>query len=723
MKRFFPTLFLALMMVFSCPAQQTAPEPTPPPQIDPDVVKISTNLIQVDVSVTDRKGKPVADLRPEDFEVFENGKKQEITNFSFISAESESAETEPGKKEKNAVLPPASPLKPEQVRRTIALVVDDLTLSFTSTYYVRRALRKFVDEQMTEGDLVAVIRTGAGIGALQQFTSDKRLLYAAIEKIRWNQYGTGGIGAFAPIESNGENQNYDLKGTVEGDEDSDAGVDPQADLNEFRENVFAAGTLGAINYIVQGMRELPGRKSIMLLSDGFSLFTNSDNRLAESSRVLDALRRLVDQANRSAVIIYTIDARGLVVGGLTAADNVSSLTGDQIEQRLADRRNKLFDSQEGLIYLAKETGGFPIINNNDIAGGIRRILDDQSYYLIGYQPDEETFDPEKRKFNKLEIKVKRKDLKVRYRSGFFGISDEDIPSQPVNRTPEQQILTALTSPFGVSGINLNLNTVFSADNNYKTSLSSFLYIDLRDLKFTDGEDGLKKAAFDLLAVTFGDNGVPVDQISKTYTLNIKENAYQELLKEGFVYYFTLPIEKPGAYQMRVAIRDHGSEKLGAASQFVEVPKLKKKRLTLSGMVLENLTIQQWKDEAAEKPEGQRPQKKTDPILDTAFRSFKRGTVLRYGFEIYNFRLSEGQKPELQMQARLYRDGKVIFEGKPQSVDLFGQTDPKVIKTAGALSLGRQLQAGDYVLQVIVTDPLAKRKYQTSFQFVQFELVD
>src|SRR5205085_8129921 len=94
-----------------------------------------------------------------------------------------------------------TPVKPEQVRRTIALVVDDLTLSFESTYYVRRALKKFVDEQLQDGDLVAIIRTGAGIGALQQFTTDRRQLYAAIEKIRWNPVGNGNIGAFAPLEA------------------------------------------------------------------------------------------------------------------------------------------------------------------------------------------------------------------------------------------------------------------------------------------------------------------------------------------------------------------------------------------------------------------------------------------------------------------------------------------------------------------------------------------
>src|SRR4029078_6631736 len=88
--------------------------------------------------------------------------------------------------------------RPEDVRRTIALVVDDLGLSFSSTHFVRRALKQFVYQQMQPGDLVAIIRTSGGIGALQQFTSDKRRLYAAIEHIRWYPAGRSGVGVIGP---------------------------------------------------------------------------------------------------------------------------------------------------------------------------------------------------------------------------------------------------------------------------------------------------------------------------------------------------------------------------------------------------------------------------------------------------------------------------------------------------------------------------------------------
>ena len=138
-----------------------AVKPTPPE--DNDVVKISTNLIQIDVSVTDKKGKVITDLQPDEIEIYENGIKQTITNFSFVSSVRTSTEA-PKVIDKTAIPVPPVLLKPENVRRTYALVVDDLSLSFESAYQTRRALKKFVDEQMQEGDLVAIIRTGAGIG-------------------------------------------------------------------------------------------------------------------------------------------------------------------------------------------------------------------------------------------------------------------------------------------------------------------------------------------------------------------------------------------------------------------------------------------------------------------------------------------------------------------------------------------------------------------------------
>ena len=719
MKKFFYSVIFIFLFSLINFTQTPTPTATPPTvQNNDDVVKISTNLIQIDVTVKDLKGNIVRDLKPQEIEIYENGKKQNITNLSYVSNVGE--KTEVVKKEKQAISVPIPPkiLKSEQVRRTIALVVDDLTLSFESTYYVRRALKKFVDEQMRDGDLVAIIRTGAGIGALQGFTSDKRMLYAAIEKVRWNPIGSGGIGAFPPLEALPPAETDEQKEQIKQQQESNK------QFNNFRADVFATGTLGAINYIVQGMQELPGRKSIMLLSDGFALFTKDSNGFVESNRVMDSIRRLVDTANRAAVVINTMDARGLQYTGITAADDTGGRSSDEIQQEASNRNEKLQDTQDGLTYLARQTGGNSIINNNDLSGEIRKMLDDQSYYLVGYQPDDEIFDPKTRRFNKLVVKVTRKDVKVRYRSGFFGITDEKLAPATTQLTPAQQIRTALTSPFAVNGINLKLNTLFGNDAKLGTFVRSFLHINAKDLKFSEEADGSHVATFELLGVSFGENGVPVDQISKSYTLTLRGATYQRIMENGFVYNFLFPVKKPGAYQMRVAIRDTTTSKVGSANQFIEVPAIKKEKIALSGIILENLTEKQWKAFSANTPvSADSDELRTDPMTDTSLRTFKRGTILRYFVEIYNPKLNQAQKPELQTQVRVFRDGKLVMDNPPKAFSIEGQNAIQKITFQGALSLGAEMPPGDYVLQTVVIDTLAKQKNQLATQWIQFEIVE
>ncbi|CAN5378841.1 hypothetical protein BH20ACI2_BH20ACI2_21810 [soil metagenome] len=705
-------LSIVLILGFSSTASAQTPQPTPQ-RPDDEVVRISTNLIQVDITVTDKKGNIVRDIRPDEIEIYENGKRQKLSNFSFVSnVREESRGEEKAAKRPVSPLPPP-PVRPEQVRRTIALVVDDLSLSFESVHFVRRALRKFVDEQMQDGDLVAIIRTGGGIGALQQFTTDRRQLHAAIEKVRWNMAGAGKIGAFEPLRPLG----------VMADEDTPEGgrsrAEMERDLNDFRSDVFATGTMGAVNYVIRGMQELPGRKSILLMSDGFKLFTEGRDGFKDAARVMEPLRRLIDQAHRASVVIYTLDPRGLQTLGLTAADNTAERTAEMIESEMATRRLEMQDTQDGLVYLARQTGGYAVINNNDISGGIRRILDDQSYYLAGYAPDDETFDPKTRRFNRLEIKVTRPGTNVRYRSGFFGFSDEARP-QPTAETGSQRLLSALVSPFAVNDISLQLNALFVRNQAKLPLIRSLLHVNARDLAFSDGADNKKVLKFDVLSVAFGENGIVADHLAQTYTVTLNSDEFRRMQQRGFVYDFVFPIKKPGAYQLRVALRDHGSEKVGSASQFIEVPDLKKNRLTLSGAALENISFEEWQRRnttSAGVGSGG-----SSPLIDTSLRQFKSGTVLNYGFVIFNSKTGPTQQPNLVSKTRLFKDGKPIFEGLPQPVLYAGQTDPKAVNFMSTLSLGTVLGPGDYLLEIAITDKLQKGERATARNYVQFEIV-
>jgi VWFA-related protein len=701
-------------------AQQPTPTPTParttqerPQQPEAeDVVRITTNLVQVDAVITDKAGKLVTDLKPEEVEIYEDGREQKITNFSFNLSESTSPgrDAKPTAADKNAPAVPPSRLKAEDIRRTIALVVDDLGLSFESTYYVRRALKKFVDEQMQPGDLVAIIRTSGGMGALQQFTPDKRQLYAAIERVRFYMSGRAGISAFAPIQPPTPGQ---------GGAEIDAANE---ELNQFREDVFSVGTLGAVNYVVQGLRELPGRKSILLISDGFRISSRDDP--TRNYRTLQRLQRLIDEAGRASVVIYTMNATGLQTLGMTAADDLSGRDMEQLQNALNSRRNVAFETQEGLDVLARQTGGIAIKNSNDLSGGIRRVLEDQKgYYLIGYRPDQSTFDPRtgRQQFHRLSLKVKRPGkFNVRMRQGFFGITDEERPKP---RTLAQQLFAALVSPFGATGVHLRLTSLFANDPKLGSFMRSFLHIDAHDLTFTKEPDGTHKSMIDIAAITFGDNGVPIDQLGQTHTLRLPEKDYQRMMRDGLVYYLTVPIKKPGAYQLRLSLRDSASERIGSASQFIDAPDIKKKRLALSGILLRGQESSAAASTAAAITSQEDGREEGNAKASPAVRQFKVGMVMTYGVYIYNARLDKASaRPQVTTQVKLFRDGKEIFAGKEIPYDSSGQIDLQRLPTGGALQLGANMAPGEYVLQVIVTDLLADKKHRIATQWMDFQIV-
>lgn len=701
MKRSLP--FLLVLFSVSAVIAQT-PTPTPTPE---DVVRISTNLIQIDVSVTNKKGEPIKDLRRDEIEIYENGKRQNLSNFSFVSNIRTETVTAPTK---NTVILPGGEPRPEKIRRTIALVVDDLTLSFASSYFAKDAVLKFVREQVQEGDLVAIIRTGAGVGALQQFTTDRRQLLAAAEKIKFNLSGAGKINVFNPISGSIAEQMESER--AEGERQF------QRENQEFRENIFATGTLGALNYVIRGMSELPGRKSVILLSDGMRIFDRDKNGRPSESRTRDLVRRLVEYANRSSVVFYTIDTRGLEYPGLMAQDDTLYLDDNQVSQRLEERRNELFDTQEGLSFIARETGGLAILNTNGISKGIGRALNDQSYYLVGYEPADDTFDPKTRRYNKLDVKVSRPGANVRFRSGFFGIADEAM--KRTTATPAQKMLNALTSPFEANEVSLRLNAMYGADSKRDTYVRGFLHIDAGELSFKPAANGSYATTFELAAYSFGDGGVVVDQTQKRYTMTVPEAEFKRISKEGFVYQFSFPVKKPGGYQVRVALIDIDTMKVGSANQFLEVPNLKKDRVVISGVVVEAMSAVQWAKVLANVAAYEEVKKETDPLIATTLRQFKSGTVLRWAATAYN--ATRVKKP-LVRYVKLYRDGRSVYESSPAALTS-AEVDAEGNATIrGVLQLGSTLPPGDYIMQLVVAVEGETDQRRSATQFLQFEIVD
>jgi len=731
MKNLAVLLLLTIWLFCAASAQNPVPKPT---DQDDAVVKISTDLIQVDVAVTDRNGKVVPDLGAGDFEIFENGEKQNISNLSFMSRIAGAAVVDGASvssSSRSAVSASEKPLTPGRVHRTIAIVIDDLNLSFGSIDLTRKSLRKFVDEQMQPDDLVAIVRTRGGIGALQQFTSDKRILHAAINSLRWNPAG-GSFDSLSSVAQNASDvserfqRESDLVAggmskqqtiVLQGDFAHDKkGADASRNSASQAAGIYAQTSLGAIKYVIAGMKRLPGRKAMMLFSDGIVI--GNDSVKERGSTIFGYLEQIADDANRASVVVYTFDTKGMRSMSIGASDNTYEIIDGHRGQKETARLKDFRDSQDGLSYFADRTGGKAFLNSDNLNFGIQRALDEQAgYYLLAYVPSSENFDPEKRRFNKLEIRVKRPDLKVSFRSGFFsGGADTNSSDLPKDKS----LSAALFSPFTQNEIALNVSALYADDKVDGPYVRSFLHIDARNLKFHD-ESGWKIATFDILAAAFGDNGIPAANKESRYTIKTRGATFEAMLREGFVYVLPVPLKKPGFYQFRVAVQDAETRTIGSAYQIVEVPDLSRVRLALSSLAVENVSFETWQNISAGKV-GSRPGQVKIPstlLYDTVLRQFRAGSVLRYGCEVYSSASAARGASIIETRATIYHNDAVVLNGNLNKVDVSKQKDRQRLKLSGAITLADSLQPGDYILQITVFDPTSK---QTARQILPFEIV-
>jgi VWFA-related protein len=628
--------------------------PQQQPDADSALIRVTVSLVQVDAIVTDKSGRVVTDLAPDEFEITQDGKPRKITRFAYIPTQT-GPTPRPAKKAEAAAVPiPPPSYKPEQVRRTIVLVVDDLALSFEGMYYVRDAIKKF-SASLQPGDRVAMMRTGSGAGAFQSFTTDHAQINQLADTLRWNFRSRTGVHAVAPMSG-------DTKPVDDADEeDSDTAEE------DLMNRAAGLGTFGALQWIIDGLAPVPGRKSIVLLSEGFKIQTRSEGTDQMNDLLTDPLRRLTDQATRAGVVIYTVDPRGLQGLGLTAADNVSPRT---LERQMAKRTRDFQQSQEPLRILAADTGGRAFLNSNAVDDSLRRVLDDQAgFYLLGYDPQDDTFD---RKYHKITVKVKRKGLEVRSRNGFVGVEDKPRTASRAE-TPQQQLVRALNAPFQTSEIPLKLTGLFAADAQGNPYLHCLLHVDLAKIQLTPGADGKLHGQFEILVAGFDAAGASPHNNYKPGSITVEPAKLQEAVARGMFVTVAYPLKKPGPYQLRAAIRDGSTGAIGSGSQFVMAPDLTKGRMLLSSLFVASAT-------------------KTDERVRLATRQFQPGEQVAYSLQVLN------AKPEtkLTIQVRLFDEGKQIFLGQETPM-----SSPKAAN--GVIRLGNAMKPGDYALQVIITD--------------------
>ncbi len=743
-------------------------EPQAPP--DSPTFRVGTRIATIDAVVVDKDGRHVTDLTPADFEVVERGKRQTVRQSVYVrvvgpdgraitqpaaadrpTSPTSSAAT-PSAATPSAATPSAAPAgaaerlrplagpgglaSPERVGRVIAIVVDDLGLSFESTAYVRQMLTRYVDTKIGPGDLVAIIRTAGGVGTLQQFTTDRRLLHAAIERVRWSLQSRSGVAAFEAVAPT-PMAPPPASGGAPQPMASGGGTKLGATPDELKAEVTAAGSMGALEYVLRGIEALPGRKAVVFVSEGFDLGI----RDAKASRTWSAFTRVMDRANRAGVVVYSMDPRGLQTGMMVAEDNPQTPfspnsgapTGVELQQLItganAKRHRALMDTQESLTYLAEQTGGFAVLNTNGLFEGLARAVDDtRGYYLVGFDTAiavNERWDP-----NDVRIRVTRPGLTVRARRGLFGPAEKD---RPRDGPPTDPLVAAALTPFSSGSIDVRLTTLFAHDKKAGSYVRTLFFIDPAGLTFVDGPDGRRDADLTLLLLAVGDNGQAVGQARLNVPLRLDPEAYRLLRQRGLLYSARVGIKEPGGYQIRAAVQDDHSRQIGTSAQFVDVPKVGKGRVALSGVVMMDVAALRGRTPAeaagnasATHPDGGPAVLAADAIGDgvlgePAIKIFKAGSEVVYTCEIYDGR---GKRDEgFSTRATLLRDGRAFYTTPPSPVGAAPKDAKPVgaVPVGGRLSLGAKLPRGTYTLQVSVRPRSGGGRDGQASQWVDFEV--
>ncbi len=722
MKKALPLVVL-LMLSFSAFGQQQTQTPAATPNPENDVVKISTKLVQFDLLVVDKDGKQVRDLTADDFEVLQDGKPQKITNFSYINTETKPV---PKSGEKKGTFGPPVRIQPDDAKRIITFIVDDGNCAASSSGIraSREGIEKFIREQMQPNDLVAIYQTRSGSSMLQQYTNDKAQLFKIAHKIQWYppfgaclSFNDGDGSMFAAARSN-----TFIKQSPGGTSTKTIESDPDRAAREHYEDIARddriVGALGVVRYVVQGLRRVPGRKVVFMLSDGIPLRGRNGELLSSA----DVLRDLTDLANRSSVVFNTIDSRGLFDENMIEArDQVYAqddvLATDKIRN---DRISEVINTRDGMAFLARETGGKFYQSQNYLDAPIQQALETETgYYLIAYDPADEAF--KSKKFNKVKVKVKRPDLKVVSRSGFVGVEDEDTKRK--YKTADSELYEAISAPLPRPGLNLQLTAFYTKSLEAGNVVRSFIHLQGDQITFVDEADGYKKAVFDVVAVTLDGKNRVVDEFTRTHTYKVNAAAIPAIIKNGLIYSTDVAIKKAGTYNFRVAVRDVTNRQIGSSSQILEIPDLKKTHLFVSGLLLAQTDANgKFSIPGAVKPENALTLTTTAAV--PAIRQFRRGAILAYFYNLYNPRLDPATgQPKLSIQTKVYRNGQVVINGTPQIAQLEKQLDWTNISDYSYLRLAPQMEAGDYALQIIVTDLLDSGKSAISSQWVDFVVTE
>ena len=638
------------------PAASQAPQaPTTP------TFKAQVDYVEVDVLVTDARGNYVRDLKKDDFQVFEDGKRQTVNDFVLVDIPIERAERPLFARQ--AIDPDVkSNERPFDGRIYVAILDQAHTLA-QNTNLVRKAAQKFIDEKLGANDLMAVVFARGVAGGEeygQEFTNSRRLLSAAVQKF------TGKAPRSATL-----NKLDDFNNTA-AQRAAGAGGPPQ-DRDKFEREYNARAVLEELTAVADWFGSVRGRKkTILFFSEGISydihdVFADGGNNAA--SMIQSRMQDLVRSATKANVSIYAIDPRGLQ--GLS--DGNIELTGggpSGLDERGLQSENRL--ARESLQTFAEETGGFAVVNSNGFANAYDRIVqENSSYYVLAYYPPNPKRDG---KFHDISVRVTRAGLTVRARRGYA--NPKGKAAAPVKSELSAELHDALESPLPMSGLAMK---VFAAPfKGAAPNASVLLGVELRGRDLSTAANSAVELAFFAVDAKGKLKASSRDNLA----LNLKPETRTRVERTGIRLLSRMNVP-PGRYQLRVAAHDTSGGALGSVLYDLDVPDFEKAPLVMSGLVL---TSASSSAQVTAKPDADlRPVLPGPPV---ASRSFPQNDQLAFFADVYDNDLSAVHT--LDVTATLTADeGRVVFKNAEErsTADLGGKR--------GGFGYGATISLKDY----------------------------
>jgi VWFA-related protein len=582
-------LLVFCALVFASPifAQAKPQKPTE----EQDVIRVNTELVQTDVMVFDKKGRFVDGLKAEQFALKIDNKPQPISFFERVTS---GGQRETGNSRTQSPVTSGSTVSSSTRGRSIIFFVDDLHLAPDSLARTRKALLEFVDHAIGQNDQVAITSSSGQIGFLQQFTDDKVALRSAVARLNYRANTKTDMDsppmseyiALKIREGDEQAMNYYVKelqkqncykiGTPR-DREMICTMSPQAMVQAVRlraqeMTVMAApdtdNTLILLEGLMRTAGQLPGRKLVFMISDGFYL---NDRKSGSLGRI----KRITDAAGRAGVVIYTLDARGIISESLDVTNNRPI---DSEGLTVSAGIGEISASQDGLNALAGDTGGKAFRNTNaPMSEWVDKVLDETAnYYLLAWRPENE--EQKRGKFNHIEASITgRPDLIVRLRNTYFKTAPLPILSlkkkteKDPTKAREDDMRLVIDAPVSQRQIPTTLDLNLSQMPGIGTQVTASIQINRAALAF-DLNDGKQSADLDIGGIFYDDKGKPVSSfVGRLRVFPVPENASAERRTQAlYAFHSWLPA---GLYQVRVGVRDLKSGRIGSAAQWIEIPKV------------------------------------------------------------------------------------------------------------------------------------------------------